>query len=548
MLGNIFLKTLRDYRLTILSWGLGLGLFNLFVTAVYGNIYSGPDKAQLVADSFTLSQSPVWPGGKAADLNTFGGYVTFRFLGMLPVVLGIFTLMAGSGLTRGDEEKGNFDLLLSTPHSRRSVLLQKWAGLVVALLAIEVFSWTGIMLGVALSKTDLDGGAVALTHVNFMACALVFGSFAMLTGQLCGSRKGAGGWAGAGLVAAFFMDTLAGQNQALEWLRYFSPFYYHNLSKPLAPSVGLNWGPFSVLVGACTGLLLAALLLYERRDHGDISHLLKRSQTVVGPDPYRVAKPRQLWLLNNFSFGLRVGLPGAFYWSVLPSLYLILGLSVFPSVRSELLNLLKSDVYKGLGYLALPTNENLLSLPIEVALIIPCIYAVVLVAGWIGEETSGRLELVLSTPEPRWRLLVSRYVVAVICIAVSISFIGLVFGLTAWASNVTVDPGKTFSMFFTGWVVCVIILAGGFGLAAFGPRWTVGLLGGLVVASYIEASLGKSLELPNWVISLSIFEQSNKPMNYGLSWASLSPMLILSLIFIILAVVRFQKRDMLKST
>ncbi len=546
-LRNIFLKTLRDQRTAILCWGGILFLFTVFVTSVYGGIFSGPDKARLIADSQLLAQSPLYPGGgNPTDLDTFGGYITLRFLGIMPVIFGIYTLLAGTGLTRGEEEKGNFDLLLSTPYSRRSVLWQKWAGLLVATVAIAVLTWLGLLVGTALPNIGLDAVAAGLTCLNFVACALVFGSVGMLFGQLTITRKGAYSAAGGVLIATFFLDNLAAQTKALAWLHYFSPFFYHNQSKPLAVSVGLNLGAFGLLLAVSVIILVATIFLFERRDIGNIFPLFKTKRKLAIPNPYRVAEPRSLWLRNSFTFWLRTGLAGAFYWSILPSLYLVLGVSVFESAKSELLNLLKSDLYQALGYVAISTNENLLGLLIQVDLVTLIVYAVVQVAGWTGEETQGRLELLLSTPQPRWRLLVVRYGVASIHLAVCIGTVGLVFWSAAGATGIEVSGEKTLATFFTAWVVCVTIAGVGFSLTAYGPGWSIGATGGLVIASYLLNVLGKSLKLPDWIVNFSIFEQYGNPMVGGANWPSLGIMLALSAVFILLAIRQFRQRDLVK--
>src|SRR5258708_19538158 len=71
---SIFLKTLRDYRIAILGWGIGMGLVIVSPMASVATLIKTPDeRAELVslAKTFAWNADPV-----AAD--TIGGYATFK--------------------------------------------------------------------------------------------------------------------------------------------------------------------------------------------------------------------------------------------------------------------------------------------------------------------------------------------------------------------------------------------------------------------------------------------------------------------------------------
>jgi ABC-2 type transport system permease protein len=121
----IFRKTLLDYRRSVAIWGIGLALLMLTVGTAYNGVIGGPDKVQQIASLQKIANSFAFLIGKAYDLDTFGGFVTTRYMGVVPVLLAIFALLAGNALIRGEEEQGSLDLLLSTPHSRATVYLQK---------------------------------------------------------------------------------------------------------------------------------------------------------------------------------------------------------------------------------------------------------------------------------------------------------------------------------------------------------------------------------------------------------------------------------------
>src|SRR5215472_7280030 len=128
MFRTVFSKTLREYRVPVLGWGIGLGLLVLAdfasVSALGPAALAGAGEAARMIRLF----------GEPIAFTTPAGYVTFRDFGIfLPILLGIWTILAGARLVRGEEERGSLEVVLSTPQSRIRVLLEKIAALATAL-------------------------------------------------------------------------------------------------------------------------------------------------------------------------------------------------------------------------------------------------------------------------------------------------------------------------------------------------------------------------------------------------------------------------------
>jgi putative exporter of polyketide antibiotics len=127
-----------------------------------------------------------------------------------------------------------------------------------------------------------------------------------------------------------------------------------------------------------------------------------------------------------------------------------------------------------------------------------------------------------------------------------IGLVGVIFEVLTWIFNVTVSAGNTFAAFFGLWIVCVIIAAVGYVLAAFGPSWAVGVTAGLVVLSYFSDLLRDVLKLPDVITNLSVFRQYGRPLSEGLQWTPQLVMIVLSVVFITVAAIRFWQRDINK--
>lgn len=550
MLRNIFLKTVRDYRRQILIWGGGLGLLMFVYGFAYNSVFgAGPNRAQLIEDYKKAFDSFSILTGKVYDLDTFGGFIMAKIGSAIPIILGIWALLAGSAIIRGEEEKGSLDLLLSTPHTRLSVLLQKWAGLVVVLLGIVALSWLGLVAGAAGAKVELDPVAGIMAHLNWALGALVIAGIALACSQFT-TRRAAAGWAGGIMAGTYLLNNLVENVESLQWTRYIFPYYYASLSQPLARSVGTNWGGLTVLFVLVVALVGISLWLYQARDHNGYFQfrLFESNKPVVSRSNHSIAEPRSVWLSSNFLFGLRNALPGILIWGLSLSAYILLILSVFDDVKGSMVDLLKNvSFFQQLGFGNLTRNENILSLFLFVFMVLlVAAYAVTTVASWTAEENEGRLELVLSTPQPRWRLLLTNFAEAVVESALLLLFIGLFFGLCTWLFGVSVDFGNSVAAFFGLWIVSTIIEAIGFVLAAFGPGWAVAVTTGIVIASYLSDLLNETLKLPEALTNLSIFKQYGQPLMEGIHWPPQIVMVGLSVLFVAVAVAWFRRRDIVK--
>jgi ABC-2 type transport system permease protein len=544
MLKNIYLKTLRDNRWSILIWGVAsFGLMQSIIQG-YKAFFSGTDFDKQVAEVEKIYSSFSVLLGKVYDLNTVGGFTDARFIGIMPILYSIFALLAGSGIIRGEEEKNSLDLLSSTPHSRTSVILQKIAAIFTVLLAINLLAYLGLLVGFAALNQPIPfvEGGLALFGVALVTA--LFASIALFLSQFM-SRKAAAGWTGGILAGTYVVNNVVNNVPSLDWLHYLSPFYYFNLSKPLAVSVGTNWTSYIVLGILIVPVVALAVWMYNQRDHNSNFTLFK-SQTVKAAE--KAQQPKAVWLANNFTYSLRAMLPGALIWGLSISLYVVFIMAVFNDIRTEILNLLNSsDLYKNFGFSGFSDGTSLLGLMLFTFLVlIVAAYAVTQIASWASEENDGKLELVLSTPVPRWQLLLGRFLATILMSALMIGIIALTYWVGAALGGVEVNNARSFESFFGMWVLCIIIAAAGYIWAAFQPGLAVTIIGGLVMVSYLVQLLAKLLGLPGWLVNLSIFTQYGEPMRSGLNWSAQLVMLGLAVAFVAVAVFRFSQRDITK--
>ena len=262
MLRNVFLKSLRDQRRSLMFWGIGVAALSLVTVLFYPSVKEVPDFSKIFEESETLAR--VFAGG-FTDLASPEGYLNSQLYSLLvPILFLIFTIAQGSGAIAAEEEKGTLDILLSNPTTRLQVLIHKFAALVVATIVLGSVFWLSVVIGGAIVDMDLSLWRTAQATLSGVLLGVLFGALALMLGSAFGKRGLSTGIAGALAVGTYFMYAFAPLVEGLEPLEKLFPFYYYIGADPLAN--GLNLAHAAVLIGITAVLLVVAIITFERRD------------------------------------------------------------------------------------------------------------------------------------------------------------------------------------------------------------------------------------------------------------------------------------------
>src|SRR5712691_3437697 len=188
-LRSVFLKTLRDYRVPILGWGIGMGLVVVSPMASVATFLSTPQaREQLVGLAATFA----WNADVVA-VDTIGGYATFK-IGIFIFLIAVWPLLAASRMLRGEEDGGTLDVLLSLPHPRLRVALEKLAAMWTALLAMGLLIGLIVFAGGRQFGADFGLGDALLFGLILALRRSVIGGLALLVAQFTQQGRTAAGW------------------------------------------------------------------------------------------------------------------------------------------------------------------------------------------------------------------------------------------------------------------------------------------------------------------------------------------------------------------
>jgi ABC-2 type transport system permease protein len=254
--------TLSSLRGQILGWGLGVAALGLLLVPFY-DVFMGQQADFMQMIESYPPEFLAFFGGDAASLATTEGYLGMYGFSMLPLIVGIFAVIVGSGLLASDEENGRLDLIVAHPVSRAGLFWGRTLAFAAASLGISILGWLGFSVLLGGSSLDVTWGQMALPFLPLLAQTLIYGTLALLLSMLLPARRLAAAVAGAVLVASYLLSSLAGLNESLAAVAQFLPYDYFQGSDALD---GLDWASLLGLLAASALLALLAWWRFQRRD------------------------------------------------------------------------------------------------------------------------------------------------------------------------------------------------------------------------------------------------------------------------------------------
>jgi ABC-2 type transport system permease protein len=541
-LSSVFLKTLRDYRIAILGWGIGMGLVVVSpMASVAALLTTQQAREQLIS----LAAQFAWNADVVA-VDTIGGYATFK-IGIFIFLIAVWPLLAGSRMLRGEEDRGSLDVLLSVPRTRTRIAIEKLAAMWTALLAMGIIIGLLAFAGGQKFGGDFGLGDALLFGLNLALICAVIGGVALLISQFTPEQGPAAGWTAGLLLIFIVLDMIRRVVPNTEWISRFSPIYYYNLSKPLIPSYGINVGAMLVLLAL--GLILggASVWLFAHRDVGGTVPLPRWLRL-----PERTgsrALPVNDWSLRSVyarSLGM-IAVP-AVWWTIGIAAWAVWIEVVVQQMAARLTNLLSSspamvNLLKNLGGGA-GINDTFLSALFVFLPLFLMAFVVTQVNGWAADEQDGRLELVLASPQARVQVLLGRFA-ALATATILISLLTLLAAaVTAASTGLQLDMGNLAAATL-GMVPLGLLVAG---IGYLGAGWLrssadTGLLSFLLAAWFFISFIGPELKLPDATLRLSAFYYYGTPLLHGLQLTSVLEVVAVAVIALGIGAVRFARKD-----
>ena len=503
-LGSVFGKSLHDSRRAIFGASLLLGAIVAVSVSQLALEFDTPlERSLLAAQMAALPR--VFQGllGEPIRIDTLGGFISWRIFNFLPVMLGIWSLVALSSTLAGELARGSLEFVAAAPLARARIAIEKAAAHVVAvglsLLILAVITWASIA-GFAALPGDEIGLDAALAHAAWLLVAtLAPGALAFAIAPLVdrGTALGIGAIA---LVGSYVVNGYAGTVPAFDAIRGLSYFFVASQHRPLVGS--WDWSSVGTLGAVVVILLGVGVLAFSRRDlivpTGSRVPAIRLGFTVAGP----------------FARSFAERLPAALAWGAALGLYgLMLAtsadefaaqLALIPQIVEMIQRIYpNADLFSTGGFLQLAFFGS--------GLLFVGLAAAAFVAGWASEEGERRLEVVLGAPlsRARWAIESGLGVLGAVAVLTLLTALGVAIGAGVQGSAVARPTiGVLVIGVYAGALCGVGLAVGGLVRPSLAGPVTVGLSLGF----YLFELIGSILRLPDQVLDLALNRHLGQPI------------------------------------
>lgn len=228
----------------ILGWGIPLMLLGIITIPFYDLVAENEKQLRPVLDTLKPLLKSFVGGDEAAQVFTPEGFIALRYFAFLPVVMGIFGSVYGSGLLAADEERGILDFLLAHPISRSQIFWGRLLSFLVSLILILGFGWFGLWLGVLKAESmNFSPLKLWLPYLSVFAVTWLFACLSFALSMVMPSRSAAAMISGIIVLAGYIITNLSKAIKGLESWALFSPITYFQSNAMM----GLKLNPLTVL-------------------------------------------------------------------------------------------------------------------------------------------------------------------------------------------------------------------------------------------------------------------------------------------------------------
>lgn len=554
MLRSVFTKTLWDRRWGLLGWVIGGFTMTTFIVAVYPIVRDNSGLAKLI-DELPVGMLALF-GIDPAILTTGFGYLQAQMYTLIgPLFVLVLAIGIGASATAVEERSGTADLLLTTPTTRSSVVLQKTGVLVVAIVVLVLSFVAAILVGQVMVDLRLSIWGIFGVNLGLLLLGTFFGSLALLIAAWSGVRDLAMGLAAGVAGLTFLINGMAPLVEELQEFQGFLPFHWYVADDPL-----LN-GPRAWLLLLLAGSILfvaGAVVGFERRNIGVVPTIRLLPIRSVAATPQRSSQSRLLHSVSGKTIWDR---RHSFWWWLLGmgvitaaiAAFFPLTLEVGGDAFQNLMDAYPPEILAMFGIAdsaSLLTGAGFLSSRVysTIGLVVVLSFSIGMgKAALAGEESDGTADLLLTTLQTRTRIVAAKSA------AIFSLLLALLVGVAVfvWMANAVVGLGITFSGLVAA-TISMTLFAFVFGaLALTTGAWTgnpavaTAVAVAAVVVAFLLNGFGLVIDWLEPIRPLSPFywyQGDTNPLSRGFGWQQ--PLLLaVGLALIVSAVVGFRRRD-----
>jgi len=257
--------TVREKRNGILAFSAFIFIFGIMMVAAYDSIGTELDFDE-VLESYPDFIMEFFGGDSILSFGEFGGFYTLEFVTWVWfLIIPAYLAMVCSGLIAGEIENKTADMLLSYPIDRKRIVLEKYLGVLAAVLLINLMGFLATYVGVAAYGIDYSVKWVGYAMLQATPFLLVWVSLFLVVSVVFSDAKKASTFSIAIVFFAYFVDVLSKIWNEISFLGKLSPMHYFDPGLVMSKNV-VRWGDPALLIVVAIALIGLAAYIFEKKD------------------------------------------------------------------------------------------------------------------------------------------------------------------------------------------------------------------------------------------------------------------------------------------
>jgi ABC-2 type transport system permease protein len=256
---NLLIYEVLSRRYAILGWGIGLGLLATMYILVF------PAFAEQIPAFANMGLLQLF----GIDMSSFASYISSFVLQLMPVLLGVYMIIAGASMIAGEDDSGTLELVVTMPLRRWQIVTVKFISLaVVSLLALILISLiTALALSVVLQvvEGDVTPGQFFAANLATWPLMLAVAAISLFFSAFLPNRRSALAVTIAFYLFSYVVHSISGLADSLESLKTLSIFSYMNTSTTIFTE-GVQASDAAVLLVIALTFFMLALWTFQSRN------------------------------------------------------------------------------------------------------------------------------------------------------------------------------------------------------------------------------------------------------------------------------------------
>jgi ABC-2 type transport system permease protein len=522
--GTLVRLALRQIRRGALIVALVCSGMSAIVAVQYQSMFEGGLTASGLQ---ALSENPAIRilFGTPVALDDAGGFTVWRTSLPVLVLASVWILLAATRITRGEEDAGRLDLLLSGRLTMVDVVARCLIAVTASAMVISV------ALGAALAAAGTNPTGSVVYAATVLGVTLTFATAATLAAQVMPTRSSAIGVTVAFLGLSLMLRMLADGASGLAWVAWTTPF---GLTARVAPYADNRVLPLLVLFAFTIVLGIAGIAAARHRD--------------VGSGLVAVAarrRPRTGLLGSVTGFALRRAIPPTIAWAVAIASYFALVGALTASILEFFdANHQFAELAAAAGFAGLDSGNGFAAALFSLLAIPTGLYNATRLAGMVADEKARRWTPLFATQTSRIRLVGNEVAVT----AAGMALLHVIAGFAIWTGSAITGGPLTVHDALAGAMNSAPIAWLAVGAATLAVGWMPSAVGGIgavpVAGGFLLYVLADSAGAPAWVAGMSPFAHLAAVPNAAPNWAATTAFLLIGVGLVAVGITGYAHRDL----